>query len=170
MTGRPQRSAAEVELLQALGRNIEVARVNAGVRSAAEIARNVGVSEASMSAYIRGKQRPSPDILRKISDFLGVSLGDLMPSIPGAPHPAPRSPTLISEHHHRSDLFSEVDPIRLPKSYESRSGEVDPVALAELQAAINRLLLWRRKQMGAERLVRFAVRLHDEILDEIERE
>ena len=170
MTGRPQRSAEEFELLQALGRNIDVARVNAGVRSAAEIARNVGVSEASMSAYIRGKQRPSPDILRKIAEFLGVSVESLLSSIPAPPQGAPIPSAPSSRLENQRDLLSGVDPIRLPKSYESRSGEVDPVALAELQAAINRLLLWRRKQMGAERLVRFAVRLHDEILDEIERQ
>lgn len=163
MTGRPQRTPHEITKLKELGRRIERARIDAGVRSAAEIARNVGVSEASMSAYVRGKQRPAPAILERIAKFLGCPVEYLVGS------DAPASPwDYPVEKAFPPDLREGAKPLRLPNEFPSRLGEVHPVALAEIQSAINRICIWRKRRMDAEPLVRLAVHIHDEILEGIE--
>lgn len=73
MSGRKSRSDGESAALEALARRIALAQAKAGIRSAAEIARGIKVSEASMSAYLRGRQKPSPEILQRLAEFLGVS-------------------------------------------------------------------------------------------------
>lgn len=151
-----------------MGRRIEKARVEAGVRSSAEIARNVGVSEASMSAYVRGRQKPSPDILSRIASFLQVT-PQYLEGADDQPGNISAAAVFPFDKAFPPDRDQPIQPMRLPISYQSKLGEADPVALAEIQSAINRLCRWRGRKLDAEQLVRLAIRIHDEILEGLEK-
>ena len=73
MSGKDSREIRGRHDLHALGERIRRSRLNAGFRTNVDLAKEVNVSEASMSAYIRGLQRPSPEILERIAAAVKVS-------------------------------------------------------------------------------------------------
>lgn len=120
--------------------------------TAYKVAKETGVTTATLTNWKKGKYTPKPDKLQKLADYFGVSLSYLLYGTKEGPSKKDEALTARDERDIARDLNSIMEKLSLgeagPASYDGE--ELDPEAAElfkdELELALRRLKLLNKEK------------------------
>lgn len=162
--GKPGRPGVDVPA-NSIAARLKLVQARSDIETDGQFADIAGVVRSTMSAYLNGHKKPSLRILHRIAERTGTDVnwlryGDL-------PTPEERSQNLV-------DILRTAEqnaPFRIdkvPRDFGARHEEFDMVAIDQLAMVIRRIALWRGRSTDPDFVVRFAVRLQDEVIDAVD--
>lgn len=153
--GRPGRPSPPVAP-DSLAERLRQVQARSNIPTDKEFAELAGVSRSTMSAYLNGHQVPKYQTLHRIAEATETDFFWLKDGYKNIP-----------SHPIRPSRHSET--MRVPASYGSVLGEVEPLAFREILNAVDRIVAWRDFNLMAEDRAKLAIKAHDFILSSIER-